>query len=298
MIFVFGNGLSIGFDRRLTTAALTDRVLASLGDTYAGVLWDLAEFGTPDDPDTAPVDVVRGGFEQLAGPLDRLADALVAMQRLFTGPGTSRLFAGLREAADGLRQHYVRIVGTVLSEVDACCVMDDADEERKASWRKMNAFAAELIKLHATMFTLNYDSLLMSALLEGTPWVYDGFRSGTLNVPLDHWSEPATLYHLHGSVAGRHAADGLATAEQELEQLPSPARAVRVLRPRRPTFCSATSSGLPAASYWSWSRSEPPSWESGTGRCCSPASTRKPPRRAGSQSATWAWCFWSCSPSS
>jgi ABC 3 transport family len=90
---------------------------------------------------------------------------------------------------------------------------------------------------------LNYDLLLMSALLEGTPWVYDGFRSGTLNVPLDHWSEPATLYHLHGSVAWRRAADGLATAEQELEQLPSPARAVRVLRPRRPTFCSATSSG-------------------------------------------------------
>ena len=31
MIFVFGNGLSIGFDRRLTTEAITDRVVASLG---------------------------------------------------------------------------------------------------------------------------------------------------------------------------------------------------------------------------------------------------------------------------
>lgn len=28
-------------------------------------------------------------------------------------------------------------------------------------------------------------------------------------MPLDHWSEPATLYHLHGSVAWRRAADGL-----------------------------------------------------------------------------------------
>jgi SIR2-like domain len=209
MIFVFGNGLSIGFDRRLATEVLTDRVLASLGDDYASVLRDLAELGTPEDPDTVPVDVTRGGFEQLAGPLDRLADALVAMQRLFTGPSTSPLFAGLREAADGLRQHYVRIVGTVLREIDACCVMEDADEERRASWREMNAFAAELIKLHATVFTLNYDSLFMSALLEQRAWVYDGFRSGTLNVPLDHWSEPATLYHLHGSVAWRRAADGL-----------------------------------------------------------------------------------------
>jgi len=61
----------------------------------------------------------------------------------------------------------------------------DADDERQASWRAMNAFAAELIKLHATVFTLNYDSLLMSALLEQRAMVYDGFRFGTLNVPLD-----------------------------------------------------------------------------------------------------------------
>jgi hypothetical protein len=177
MIFVFGNGLSIGFDRRLMTESITDRVVASLGDTYTDVLRDLAELATPEDPDTAPVDVARGGFEQLVGPVDRLADALVAMQRLFTGPRTSPLLAGLREAADGLRQHYVRIVGTVLREVYTCCVVGDADDGRQGSWRAMNAFAAELIKLHATMFTLNYDSLLMSALLEQRAMVYDGFAS-------------------------------------------------------------------------------------------------------------------------
>ena len=208
MIFVFGNGLSIGFDSRLSTESITGRVVASLGDSYAGVLRDLAELGTPEDPDTAPVGVARGGFEQLAGPVDRLADALVAMQRLFTGSSTSPLLAGLREAADGLRQHYVRIVGTVLREVDACCITEVADAERHASWQAMNAFAAELVRLQATVFTLNYDSLLMSALLEHG-MAYDGFRFGTLNVPLDRWSEPATLYHLHGSVAWHRDDDGL-----------------------------------------------------------------------------------------
>ena len=208
MIFVFGNGLSIGFDSRLSTESITGRVVTSLGDSYAGVLRDLAELGTPEDPDTAPVGVVRGGFEQLAGPVDRLADALVAMQRLFTGSSTSPLLTGLREAADGLRQHYVRIVGTVLREVDACCITEAPDAERHASWQAMNAFAAELVRLQATVFTLNYDSLLMSALLE-RGMAYDGFRFGTLNVPLDRWSEPATLYHLHGSVAWHRGADGL-----------------------------------------------------------------------------------------
>jgi hypothetical protein len=108
-------------------------VVAALGTAYAGVLRDLAELGTPDDPDSEPVDVERGTFEQLAGPVDRLADALLAVQRLVPGPSTNPLFTALRDAADGLRQHYVRIVGTVLREVDACCVELDADAERYAS---------------------------------------------------------------------------------------------------------------------------------------------------------------------
>ena len=133
----------------------------------------------------------------------------MAVQRLFTGPGTIPLLAKLRDAADGLRQHYVRIVGTVLREVDACCVMEDPDPERLASWQAMNAFAAELVERQATVFTLNYDSLLMSALLDQTRYVYDGFRFGPLNVPLDRWKEAATLYQLHGSVAWRRGLMGL-----------------------------------------------------------------------------------------
>jgi hypothetical protein len=55
MIFVFGNGLSIGFDPRLATAAITDRVVDSLGAPYAGVLRDLAALGAPEDPDSMPL---------------------------------------------------------------------------------------------------------------------------------------------------------------------------------------------------------------------------------------------------
>lgn len=209
MIFMFGNGLSIGFDNRLTTTAITECVTASLSSTEIDVLRELAQLGSPEDPDLMPLDVDRGGFEQLAGPVDRLAEALGAVQRLFAGSSTIPLLADLRKAADGLRQHYVRIVGTVLREIDACCVETAADAQRQASWQAMNEFAAELVNLRATIFTLNYDSLLMSALLEQGQYVYDGFRFGTLNVPLDRWSEPTTLYQMHGSVGWRWAADGL-----------------------------------------------------------------------------------------
>lgn len=209
MIFVFGNGLSAGFDGRLATASITERVLASLGEPYAEVLRELAELAHPEDPDTEPVDVDRGDFEKLAGPLDRLADALLAVQRLFTGGGTAPVADNLREAADGLRQHYVRIVGTVLREVDTCCVDLGVGDERRAAWEAMNAFAAELVKIHANIFTLNYDSLLMSAMLEQGKYVYDGFRFHSLNVPLDRWAEPTTLYQLHGSVSWHWEEDGL-----------------------------------------------------------------------------------------
>jgi hypothetical protein len=42
MIFVYGNGLANGFDRCLTTAAITDRVVAVQGGMYTDVLRALA----------------------------------------------------------------------------------------------------------------------------------------------------------------------------------------------------------------------------------------------------------------
>lgn len=72
-----------------------------------------------------------------------------------------------------------------------------------AEWDGLNAMASALCQLHATetvaIYTLNYDSLLMSSLLEQTPRVYDGFRGRELNDPLDPWNNIA-LYPLHGSI--------------------------------------------------------------------------------------------------
>ena len=48
---------------------------------------------------------------------------------------------------------------------------------------------------------------------------------------------------------------------------------------------------LVAIGRWWW-----PSWPPGTGRCCSPPSTPRPPRPAASRSAASGWCSWSCSP--
>lgn len=55
----------------------------------------------------------------------------------------------------------------------------------------------------------------------GAPGERDSLRRlrfGILNVPLDRWSEPATLYHLHGSVARHRSADGL-VSKPRLEQI-------------------------------------------------------------------------------
>ena len=207
MIFVFGNGLSIGFDPRLATdrhhrprgrlarrhvhgrAARTRRARDARGSRYR------ARGGRPGQIRTA-----RGTPRPSGG---RARGRAAPLHR----PGTIPLLAKLRDAADGLRQHYVRIVGTVLREVDACCVMEDADPERLASWQTMNAFAAELVKRRATVFTLNYDSLLMSALLDQTGLSTTGFGSAAER-PARPWNEAATLYQLHGSVAWRRGLMG------------------------------------------------------------------------------------------
>lgn len=90
MIFVFGNGLSVGFDFRLTTESITGRVVASLGDSYAGVLRDLAELGTPEDPDTAPVGVARGGSSSWPAPWTGWRTRLWPCSGFSPGPARAR----------------------------------------------------------------------------------------------------------------------------------------------------------------------------------------------------------------
>ena len=76
---LIGNGLSCGFDGRLATRDLTDRVLSRLGSEFTDALAGLAELASPDDVDR-PLGVDRGNFEQLAGPVDRIAEAMTAIE--------------------------------------------------------------------------------------------------------------------------------------------------------------------------------------------------------------------------
>lgn len=211
VVVLLGNGLSCGFDPRLTTNALTQRVLERLGPEYTGALSDLAELASPDDVDH-PLGVDRGNFEKLAGPVDRIAEAMTAIEAL-TSASDASVLAGLRTASSHLRLLYLRIVGSVLAEVDACCTDRDGDPGRKDAWARLNAFAAKLCALHdverTAVFTTNYDSLLMSAMLETKRIIYDGFAGGALNIPLDRRSGTMGLYHLHGSVAWIRDAGGV-----------------------------------------------------------------------------------------
>jgi hypothetical protein len=202
-VLLFGNGLSIGFDPAFHSRTLSERVRARLGAAHTAVLEDLART-LPAEVQDDPIGINRGEFERLAGPLDRLSGALRISEALPAPP--PGWLATLQAASLEFRRNYIRIVGTVLSEVDVLCHPPaPLDGTRREQWRSLNAFADALITLdngrrRLAVFTVNYDSLLHSALLQKSPFVYDGFRGGRLNVPLDRWSEP-TLYHLHGSTS-------------------------------------------------------------------------------------------------
>jgi hypothetical protein len=216
-VLLIGNGLSTGFDPRLTGDSISQRVDAAMGEELSGLLHRIAELAQPERADE-PIDAERGDFEYLAGPLDRLAEALLAIQDLVTRGGDVAAIRGIRDASDELRRHYFRVVGTVLREVDACCIEPDADDARREAWGRLNDFAAEIVGWdgHAnrvTVFTLNYDSLLMSSMLEASEWVYDGFRGLTLNSVLDRWDNPA-LYHLHGSASWIRIPEGIVSKER------------------------------------------------------------------------------------
>lgn len=220
-VLLIGNGLSMGFDPRLSGDSISNRVNAALGADLRELLTQVAELARPERPDEL-VDAGRGDFEQLAGPLDRLAEALLAIQDLVTSGGNVAAIRGIRDASDELRRQYFRVVGTVLREVDACCIEPGADDGRRDAWRRLNEFAAEIVDWdgqanRVTVFTLNYDSLLMSSMLEASEWVYDGFRGLSLNPVLDRWNNPA-LYHLHGSVSWVRKPEGV-TLKQNLPDM-------------------------------------------------------------------------------
>ena len=77
----------------------------------------------------------------------------------------------------------------------------DVDKE---AWKDINAFADALLTLRnqksISVFTVNYDTALLSALLRSDKGsIYDGFIAGCLESSFDPWAGKLPLYHLHGS---------------------------------------------------------------------------------------------------
>lgn len=222
-VWILGNGVSIGFDQRLTSQSITTRSLQRLGDRVP-VLRAIAALAAPDR--AGPFD--ESNFEEWAGPLDRLGDALLAIEVLLSiqrfSTGQVPALNALREASAALRSEYLRFVGTVLQEIDRCCIAGaEGGVEHEARQRKradLYDFADALIQSDASrspmIFTLNYDSLMMAALLEKAGGVYDGFPFGPIDPALDWWGIYPALFHLHGSTAWVLGLDGtIAKKDQE-----------------------------------------------------------------------------------
>lgn len=141
-------------------------------------------------------------FELVAGSLHRLGQAISSLSSLATLDIDAA--DGLLQASEKLRGLYRRAVAYVLLQVDGAA-WDHEAKTGLVEWDELNAMASALYELHGTeavaIYTLNYDSLLMSSLLEQSQWVYDGFRGLELNDPLDPWNSislyPPTRQHRH-----------------------------------------------------------------------------------------------------
>ena len=177
-------------------ANLTERLEAALDEPTRTAL---AEISVLSAPETAAGPAARSvGFEEIVGPLDRIASAVRTLAPLARSPGSADV---LIEAYEYLRRRYVQLVGIILSEVTGAARLPSSTD-----WTRLNDFADRLSKVsrhHDTVvFTLNYDTLLESALLERhAGWFYDGFAGVSLsfNHPLDRRPGTIGAYHLHGS---------------------------------------------------------------------------------------------------
>jgi hypothetical protein len=216
--FLIGNGLSSSFDARLSSRAISERVFKRLADSEQAALLELAGLLAPETPDP-PIGVDRGSFEALAGPVDRMAAALLALDGLLGAASLRGLLAALQVASHELRVIYRKIVGLVLEEIDACCVVDGTtSEERRSSWERLNGFVASLMSKSGDchpLFTTNYDSLLISSMLDARGEVFDGFPGGTLDYSLRCWGSKPAIYHLHGSIGWVSDHGGLAKLEMD-----------------------------------------------------------------------------------
>jgi SIR2-like domain len=205
VVYLFGNGLSMGLSPAFGVDAITGRLNDSLDQPTRDALREIALLGRPDNvlPQAG-----RLGFEDYAGPIDRVAAAVRALAPLAGPEGPS---AVLLEAYAFLRRRYTQLVGLVLAEVASAASIGSADH-----WTELNAFATEVHRIHLThssaVFTLSYDTLLESAFIEAhIGWFYDGFAGTSLNLnhPLACYPGRLPVYHLHGSVLWYQTPEGV-----------------------------------------------------------------------------------------
>jgi hypothetical protein len=203
-LLLVGNGVSAGFDGALATSAITERVNGRLDAAELEVVNRLGPLLAVESASPGSTALT---FEALAGPADRMATALIALQGLLASAGGNDLFDALDSASLALRRFYFRLVGIVLDEIDRLCVAaQPVAEERRASWSRLNEFVEALLGVPGVdnsrrIFTLSYDSLLDSAILEVENRLYDGFPGLVLSPRLEPRPGWPELYHLHGSVA-------------------------------------------------------------------------------------------------
>lgn len=215
-LLLVGNGLSRGFSDDFRMPELTRRIWERL--QHAGLADDLlrlVRFANTEDT-ALPVDQHEENFEKIAGAVDRMAGAVLAIEPLLSGTGS--LVDGLRDASRELRSLYRRIAGIALLEIDEVVrTAGREDGSRDDAWAQLHDFAEALWDWHArpggdlVVYTLNYDSLLISALLEKHPRVYDGMPYSALELPLDRWSGTLGLYPLHGALTWFQDEAGMAS---------------------------------------------------------------------------------------
>lgn len=194
LVFLFGNGLSVGFAPEFRVDRLTQYVIDHLDTPLKSALVELGELATPEDPEK-PFAHGTLTFEQLAGALDRVAMAVQALKPLASASTSFHL----QETYEELRSRYLSVVGLVLTRIDGL-----TKEVGKEDWSAINAFADALLTLRSkkscVVFTVNYDTVLLSALLGSTKGsIYDGFIGGRLEHSFDPWAGKLPLYHLHGA---------------------------------------------------------------------------------------------------
>jgi hypothetical protein len=172
--FLLGNGLSLAFNAdHYRLATLTGRVrerLAGMALPDRGTLLEeleaIAETLRPD-----LVDHRRETFEDIAGPVDRLANTLSEFGPL-DRVATPEQRNVLHDLQVMLRALYRRVVGSVLELVMA-------HPEGEVGWAAVNEVAEYLVGVAVDqgdldVFCLNYDSLLDSALLQARAGTYKG----------------------------------------------------------------------------------------------------------------------------